>query len=77
MIHNAGPKCVYCESTKTEVRRKTAANGMAMIGAQCLGCGVVRGKWLPQTGISIEALPAWDEPLQSRPRKNANQENLF
>lgn len=55
-----------CACTQTEQRRRTRTNGTIALVRQCLRCGRQVGPALPQAGVQLATLPAWDEGLPER-----------
>lgn len=56
--------CRYCDSTRSELRKRTLKNGSVQYVFQCLHCGAALTQPIRKTEIrSPEKLPAFDESL--------------
>jgi len=58
-----------CTHQRTEIRRRTIANGVKILQRQCLDCGASVGNALSQQKMSVEerhAFSLWDEELFNR-----------
>lgn len=57
--------CHHCQSTRHQLRAKTALNKALMVAYQCLDCGHKIENWIQHATLPmpVESLPAWDEQL--------------
>jgi 5-methylcytosine-specific restriction endonuclease McrA len=64
-----------CSHERTEVRYKTGANGIKLLGTQCMMCGQMPkgAQWLSQKGVDIHSFEEFDETISERWRAAQNQ----